>query len=161
VTTVVKQQSLDRRRAAFAYAVVSGLRQQEDKKLKEEYTTLAQNLPTMILQNGLGQTAAFLMSKAKGDDGCADGRLLDHLARWLFDETDKKKPEERRPFLRDVGATGTERLMAALLKAERHEWTRAQHEAVEVSTWLKRFAEALIPKLDSQSREKEGGSHGQ
>ncbi len=159
MTTETRRSSLDHRRAAFAYRVVSEAAQ--DKNVKEDYTGLAQNLPTMILQNGLGQAVAFLMSKAKGQEGSAHGRLLNHLARWLFQDVDDEKPEEKKhPFLSDIGAAGTERLMAALLKSKRPEWARAQHESVVFATWLKRFAEALIPKLDRQPKAEGRGSDG-
>ncbi len=149
--------ALDHRRAAFAYSVVATIRQEADKqqKLAEDYATQAQNLPIMILQNGLGQAVAFLMSKAKGDRTSPEGRLLEHLAKWLFDEADEEKTSERRrSFLTPrPGATGTERLMLSLLAADRHEWSRAQHEAVALGTWLKRFSEALMPRLEAHQKD--------
>jgi CRISPR-associated protein Cmr5 len=154
------QELLEQRRARFAHDAVAEIRKTE--KEKEDYATLAQDLPASILQNGLGQTVAFLMSKAEGKEKSSHGLLLRQLATWLIDKV------KGRGILPDPGNSTplTERLMDALLyeqggtRTTRSQWRRAEQEALELAIWLKRFAEALIekPKSTGEERDDEGAS---
>lgn len=142
---------LEQRRAKGAYAAVGDARNTLGSK-QHEYKTVAQNLPVMILQNGLGQTVAFMMSKAEGKEKSAHGMVLGKLAEWLID---------KRGILDNPGGKPTERLMCALLKVSRDRWLRAQEEALAFSVWLKRFAEALIAKPQSGEDAARRERHGQ
>lgn len=140
-----KRESLDQKRATFAYRKVSEIREREPA---QAYRGLAQNLAVRLLQNGLGQTVAFLMSKAEGKTDRAEAVLLDHLSRWLI--------EERKIAIEDKPVQGTERLMSWLngKNTGREQWARAQEEAIILGSWLKRFSEALIPKQNDRSEGK-------
>jgi CRISPR-associated protein Cmr5 len=130
--------SLDQQRAAFAYSAVAAIRDAQPQGPGSDYTGVVQNLPVAILQNGVGQTVAFLMSKAGKDAGARVA--MDHLATWLIDE--------RRMLSSPNPPADLDRLMQALLGSSRDGWAWAEHEAVAIATWLKRFAEALLPKQD-------------
>jgi CRISPR-associated protein Cmr5 len=129
--------SLDQKRAQYAYAQVAAVNEGA-AAIKAEYTGVVQNLPVAVLQNGLGQTVAFLMSKAKGNTNTAEGAAIEHLSTWLIDI--------RRILVPPNPPSGADRLMRALLGSSRDGWARAEDEALAIATWLKRFAEALMPK---------------
>lgn len=168
------QELLEHRRAGFAYDAVAHVRDHQtlNEKAKQEYATLVKDLSTSILQNGLGQTVAFLMSKAEGKEKSSHGVLLGQLATWLVcdekKEQDEKKEHKGRNILPNPGPStpSTERLMRALLYKQgdmcttRSQWRRAEQEALELAIWLKRFAEALIPKpvLAGEGGDEQGAS---
>lgn len=133
---VGQRELLDQQRAKFAYEAVSKFKGKEDAK---KYETLAKNLGAQVLQNGLGQTVAFLMSKAKGNPDSVHGALLGQVTAWLT-------TERKILALPAAGIRTTEQLMNVLLSASRNHWRRAENETVALATWLKRFAEALLSK---------------
>lgn len=116
---------LSQERAAYAL-----LRVQEAGK-DHEYARLCRNLPAMLLQNGLGQSLAFLRSRSgEGQSGArAAGKLYADLSGWLI--------HERRLY--DGGD-----LIGAVIDGDRKEYMVANEEALEFGGWLKRFADALI-----------------
>lgn len=109
---------LSQRRAAYALGRV-----QEAGK-DHEYARLCRDLPTMFLQNGLGQSLAFLRSKSD-----AAGSLYRDISGWLIQE-------------RRIYAGGD--LIEAVMEGNRNDYMAAQEEALELAGWLKRFADALI-----------------
>jgi len=128
-------QTIEQQRAAFARdCIVSAL---EENAVG--YTAVAQELPSRIQRSGIGQTVAFLMVKkarAKTPEKCPEGLVLRDLEQWLV---------QRRQVFR-CSADGS--LMDRLLAEPRRGWLRAEREGLEIAVWLKRFAEALMPKLD-------------
>ncbi len=110
---------LSQERAAYALGRV------RDVGGDAEYARLCRDLPVMLLQNGLGQSLAFLRSK----DGNAHKALYADISGWLIHE-------------RRIYAEGD--LIEAVMEGGRDEYIAAQEEALELSGWLKRFADALI-----------------
>jgi len=110
---------LSQERAAYALGRV------RDVGGDAEYARLCRDLPVMLLQNGLGQSLAFLRSK----DGNAHKALYADISGWLI--------HERRIY-------GEGDLSEAVMEGGRDEYIAAQEEALELSGWLKRFADALI-----------------
>lgn len=140
---------LEQKRASFAYKAVDDGRA-KSKRQQEEYATLVKNLAASILHNGLGQTVAFLMSKAEGQASSAHGLLLTQMATWLVRDNILSDP--------GIDIAATERLMQALLSNQttRQQWRQAEQEAVELAIWLKRFAEAFIPKVKPGKEDTDG-----
>lgn len=120
---------LSQERGAYALSRV-----QEAGK-DHEYARFCRNLPAMLLQNGLGQSLAFLRSKrGEGQSGAkAAGKLYADLSGWLMGE--------RRLY-------DGEDLIRAVMDGDRKEYMAANEEALEFSGWLKRFADALIGRED-------------
>lgn len=118
---------LSQERAAYALGRVRDVRGDE-----AEYAKLCRDLPVMLLQNGLGQSLAFLRSK----DGNAHKALYADISGWLI--------HERRIY------AGGDDLIEAVMEGGRDEYMQAHEEALELSGWLKRFADALIIGRDER-----------
>ena len=95
----------------------------------------------LVLTNGLGQTLAFLLSKAKRYDPSARRKpearahdlLYTHLSRWVLEQ------------LRVGVGQGQGDLLEWVLSTDSAGYRRATAEALAYLNWLKRFAEAKLP----------------
>lgn len=103
--------------AELAYPLVADIK---GKDLESKYRTLALNLPTMILQSGLMQTVGFLL--AKGAD--EHTKLYHHLTILLNDAN----------------------LHATVRQSDIIQYQRLTRNAIEASSWLKRYTQALLEK---------------
>lgn len=112
----------DQVRAERASASVMSLK----PEMVEEYLGELRDLPSTIVQNGIGPALAFL----KARNGPVRNALYDHLAAWLGETVYGEKGD----LLALVIAQPAARLM------------RAQEEALVYAAWLRRFAEARDPK---------------
>ena len=117
------QQSEEQRRAKAAW--------DEIRKVKEtgwagEYRALVRSAATDILTNGLGQTLAFLLSKAKGRGDVPHAALYAHLSKWF--------PEAQSDLLK------------WLVEKPSDVYRQTTVEAIAYLNWLKRFAEAELPE---------------
>jgi len=123
-------ETLEQRRAAAAMAFVK--RHETNEEQRAKLHTLLQKAPVLILQNGLGQTLAFLLAdaKGKGAERNAPGLLYDRLQQWLCREQ-AIYPEE-------------DGLMHQLINGDRRHYLRAQEEALALLGWMRKFAEAWL-----------------
>ncbi|MDI6809666.1 MAG: type III-B CRISPR module-associated protein Cmr5 [Candidatus Eisenbacteria bacterium] len=78
-------------------------------------------LPAMIMQNGLGQTVAFLKVKSKDSILCVLCKLLDI----------------------EIGDPIT-----AILRLDVQEYCKKQREAIECAAWMKEFGLAFRPPAE-------------
>lgn len=117
------------------------------QSLSAKYRTLALNFPSMILQSGLSQTIGFLLAKGslKKEHEPAENKhdkdeskktkvnehllLLRHLAQLLSDEQNKYDEKS---------------LHEKILKTNLAEYQLFTRKALEASTCLKRYTEALL-----------------
>lgn len=90
--------------------------------LEKEYRTLALNFPTMIMQAGLAQAIGFL--KAKGEKEHI--RLLEHISEIM-----KYK-----------------NLHEAVIKSDVVTYQLLTRQALDASSWLKRYTQALLSSGD-------------
>lgn len=124
--------------AELAYPLVVEI--SKDKSIQKEYRTQALNLPIMILQSGLAQTIGFLMAKNENHHI----KLLNHLVIVLgyaqkCDESDLEKMK-----------TNREKLHNDVLGADVIAYQRLTRNAIEASSWLKRYTQALLEKDKKQ-----------
>jgi len=123
----------EQERAKFAYERVQKRREEgggEKGDLAGKYRQLVVGLPAMIQQCGLGQTMAFLASKAKDQHAMA----LGDLEEWL-----------RRDY-----AKGEDGVLKALMDGDSRAYRMATSEALAYLQWLKRFAEAAIERPERE-----------
>lgn len=117
--------TMAQKRAEFALRKTSEAKQSTDR---EKLKSFSAGAPSMILQNGFGQTIAFWLAKDK-----AEHRALFHiLTEWL-------KQTDQRNF-------GTCRQPADYIQRlstmEQREYLQSQNEALALLEWVKRFANA-------------------
>lgn len=100
--------------------------------IKKELANFIVGAPTMILQNGFGQTMAFLLSKCKGKTDEKDKHFFTFttIARWS-ERVNKKVPSEKSDFFEAVSSL------------EQADYLRLQGEALKMLQWLKRYARAF------------------
>jgi len=130
------QQTLDQQRAKQAWDDVQSILNRDDD-FKKKYGSYARKVPMLVLTNGLGQTLAYLTSKAKFReakrkvDAQAHGELFKQLSDWTMNQVASK--------------AGTQDLLEWVLKSDSSAYRRATAEALAYLVWLKRFAEAGLP----------------
>jgi len=104
--------------------------------IKKELANFIVGAPTMILQNGFGQTMAFLLSKCKGQVDIKEKKKEKHLftfttiARWSERVNPQVSPEKSDFF-------------EAVSSLEQADYLRLQGEALKMLQWLKRYARAF------------------
>lgn len=120
------QKTVEQKRAASAFQDVTSIK---DEKFAKEYKNLAKSAPADIQTNGLGQTVAFWLAKAKEEHKA----LYAHLTKWLSDPNGN-------------GMTHGKGLQAWIIAPDTSgaDYRRATVEALAYLGWLKRFAEAEI-----------------
>ena len=108
--------------AQAAYPMVVEI-QNSAGTLETNYRSVALNFPTMIMQSGLAQAIGFLMAKNKEEHQ----KLLSHLAELL-------------------GFKSSEELHQEVLKSELKQYQLLTRQALDASSWLKRYTQALLKK---------------
>ena len=119
--------TLEQERAKHAWKCVQKVKNQA---YASAYRTIAVKAPSLILTNGLGQTLAFLKAKGKNDPANEHEILYQHIEEWLK---------------RQLGIN--KNLLDWLVNnATSQQYRLATMEALALLQWLKRFAEAELPK---------------
>ena len=136
----------DQERAAF---VLAAIEQTYPHGIPKEHANYFAGLPSMILENGLGQTMVFLLSKGRTERRDNKYRFsYTILRKYLFPNPNFN--EEDTP-LHDVA------MLENLNNKPMQEYFEAQREAIALATWLKRYARALeIPSPSTNSNDKKG-----
>ena len=113
MTTV--NQTRDQKLATYAARCIAHV-----KGKQSDFKSQARNLPGLIMTNGLGQALAFI--KAKGQD-----QLYGFISGWVSDKVYNKQDGD---------------LLDLIINNNSLQYRRAMQEAMALSAWLKRFAEA-------------------
>lgn len=116
----------EQQRAAYALSMINT---QFNGHVDEETANFIVGTPTMILTNGLGQSLAFLVSKNESEK---HRKAFQILCGWLRQEV---------PAL--SRAAGDMQFLNAFAALEQDAYLHAQHEALAVLAWLKRYARAF------------------
>jgi len=119
-----RQRSLEQERAKAAWERVAAVKGQS---YAGKYGQLARSAPADIQANGLGQTLAFW--KAKGENH--HRALLEHVSEWVKGQ---------------IGFSDGDLLQWVVTTANTDGYRRATAEAIAFLIWLKRFAEAELPR---------------
>lgn len=124
-------ENIEHERAKEAWACVDYVNSEESDKFKKEYRSIVMKSPTMIITNGLGQTLAFLKSKGKNDESKPEEKLCKDIERWL----DKR-----------VQWTAEGGLMERVISLPNDKFRYATAETLSFLSWMKRFADAVLPR---------------
>lgn len=123
--------SKEQKRSKFALDQIQNILN-DGGRVPEEVANFIVGAPTMILQNGFGQTMAYLLSKCKG--------MVD--------------PKEKHYFTFKVIAGWCERennqisinpsvFFDKVSQLNQHEYLHLQEEALKMLHWLKRYAKSF------------------
>lgn len=129
-------QKIEQKRAAEAWSCVQYVNEEIDKlKFKKEYRSTVLKLPSLILTNGLGQTLAFLKAKGKDNESNAEEKVYLDLQGWLT-----------KPDVINWGRATQGELIERIMKINSDKYRLVTSEALAFVNWLKRFADAVLPK---------------
>ena len=139
--------TLGQQRATFALQALKAKLGKDVGKmdLHKEFPPLAAGLPAMILQNGFGQTLAFLLAKAgdekdKKKDKKNDKHYVAYsiIRDWLAQNSYLDKGDDY-----DV--------IRQISNMDQIDFLQAQRETLAMLEWLKRFANAALFKGGSDA----------
>ena len=126
-----KEISLNRRIAQFAFEKVNEV----DERSGNDYKSYAKSLPSMILNNGLGNALAFEYSK--GEKGNAHEILLGHII-------DFSRSHE---FLNiNVNEDDKKAFLDNILKVDNQMYQYYTEQILLFLQWVRRFAEGKFVK---------------
>lgn len=144
--------TLEQKRANDALACINNVQAVAKQPFKSElgsrYRSYVERLPAYIVMNGLGQAVATLMARKNGSgaDAEAYGLLLDHLQNWLC------RKEQAAPYA-GAGSRGDTSLIRAIATSDQDVYVRAHAEALAYLVWLKKFAQAFLPRSKESSHD--------
>ena len=125
---------IEHERAKEAWACIEYVNEKiEDQNFKKEYRSIVMKLPTLIITNGLGQTLAFLKSKGKGNDDKPEEKIYQDIDGWLSKNNNIKWNTKGELIERVTSLPG-----------DRYRQVTA--ETLAFLSWMKRFADAVLPK---------------
>jgi CRISPR-associated protein Cmr5 len=96
--------------------------------LREDFKPFSAGLPAMILQNGFGQTLAFL--QAKGKDKHKQGFSI--IKSWLVERNIVNDAQQDVAILQQISSM------------DQKKYLHAQKETLAMLEWLKRYANAEL-----------------
>jgi CRISPR-associated protein Cmr5 len=115
--------TLGQQRAAYCLEMLKNLVCSRD-----EFKPLSAGLPSMILQNGFGQTLAFLLAKGKDKHQAA----FEIIALWLVNRKLICHSNQQVDILHQIS------------KMNQAQYLQAQRETLAMLEWLKRYANAAL-----------------
>lgn len=114
------------KRAEYALREVLEAKSKVGDKLKP----FSAGVPSMILQNGLGQTFAFWLAKGKAEHHA----MYDILTKWL------KKTDDK-----NFGSCNSRPdFMLKLTQISQQDYLKNQNETMALLEWVKRFSNAEL-----------------
>lgn len=125
-------QPLDLQRAQHALLAIEAIKD-KDHGL---YRSYVRALPATILQNGLGQALATLLSSAGGDPKNPHRWLHDHIQAWLCRDH------------ADAPYRGKDKLIQAIVDGSEADYLHAHADALAYLVWLKKFAVAFLKESE-------------
>ncbi len=132
------EQTLEQRVAKYALDVIEKHRHAGASDVARRYATLVRSVPSMVMQNGLGQTLAYLLADAEGKPDKPSKQLYQELQEWLLGNPSEERPQR-------VYRTGDD-LITALMDGSRYDYQRAQEAVLALLGWMRKFADAYLPK---------------
>ncbi len=131
--------TLAQKRAGFALDRVVKAVGKKSLQEKKDFKSVTSGAPSMILQNGLGQSLAFWLNKGTSDGKIKEDSkyivLFDIVKDWLtFRDGDINN--------KFASAKGRRELIMELSTMTQMDYLEAQNETLALLEWVKRFAAA-------------------
>ncbi|GBE12356.1 CRISPR system Cmr subunit Cmr5 [bacterium BMS3Abin13] len=115
--------TLGQQRAKFCLEQLEKL----DDKIRPDFKPLSAGLPAMILQNGFGQSLAFLLAKGR-EKHLAAFRII---TAWLIER-------------KIIAADRQSEILKQISNMPQEKYLQAQKETLAMLEWLKRYANAAL-----------------
>ena len=129
-------QMLQQRRAKHALQSVQNIGDSFDPDTGDEYKRWADKLASIIVNAGLGQACALLLSKGN-DKSAGTFQMYSHLQQWLTSSA------YRSPYRDD------DDLIEAIVSHDQESYLHAQAEALAWLEWTKKFANAFLSEAEA------------
>lgn len=124
--------SKEQKRSDYALQQLNPFMNGTGRGVDKDLATFIVGTPTMILQNGFGQTMAFLLAKCEGKEDSTNKHyfIFKAIAGWshIINST---VPESAQNFFQVVS------------NLEQQKYLTLQEEALKMLQWLKRYAKAF------------------
>lgn len=127
--------TLEQGRAEFAYK-----KAEEGKSIGKDYKQHVKKIPMLIKTNGLGNTFAFVASKAKWKDEKGNEKLNSYALIYRQTYEWLKKDNKLGIFNQQQ----KEDLVAKIVNLESPQYRALTNEVLAFFNWLRRFADGLI-----------------
>ncbi len=134
--------TVDHERAQVALESVQRIVKKPE--VAKKFRSYAESLPAIIVRNGLGQALAMEAASGKvgtnatKTDEIAHKELYTMLSNWLL----------RKLFQRQ-GAIRPMQVIEEIIKCDQTTYMHAQEEALQFMQWVKRFANAMIERVQN------------
>ncbi|MBE3584337.1 MAG: type III-B CRISPR module-associated protein Cmr5 [Limnochordaceae bacterium] len=126
------------RQQEWAQRAYEAVQRRQRSGAGSEYATICKGFAALIHHSGLCQALAFAEAKSGGAGGRSEmGQYLDDLARVLGQER--------------------QQLITSSRSADVLAYQRLSRDALLAATWLKRYAEALLDKVNDDENSSNGG----
>ncbi len=146
----VRRRTIEQKRAEHAANAVSSVGEDQT----EAYAKFVRKVPSMLTTQGLGQTVAYLRSKAgDAENRTDDGFVLKHLREWMTSEAC--------PIVWDSSSCDdcenpNQAFQCLIAHSDNATYYRALGEAIAYVGWLKRLSQAH--DLEVKATAKQSGS---
>lgn len=129
MNTLVEKETL-RWREIAGIALTAIQKAKKDNFLKKEDVGFLKGLPSMIIQNGLGQTLAFMNTKKDKTKPDIHGIVLNSFAMLFL----KKE--------------NISELFPAIIGVSVEEYVQMQSDGIELAGWLKKFSVGFLEEKE-------------
>lgn len=130
-TKVEKKPTMAIRSKKYAELAYPLVKKVKGTDTEAKYRTLALTFPTMIMQSGLAQAIGFLRAKATATKKPENEHfhiLLNHLIQLVAEKKDVESFQKK------------------ILESTITDYQKLTRDAIEASSWLKRYTQALLDK---------------
>ncbi|MFQ3620260.1 MAG: type III-B CRISPR module-associated protein Cmr5 [Spirochaetales bacterium] len=143
--------SLSQKRADFTLEKVKSYLNTISQKDSKEFKSFVAGIPAMILQNGLGLTLAFLLSKQETGKKTKHKEAFDEIKEWLTLKSDLTRPIfNSNTSLKNYTEAD---FLKFLNNLDQKDYRIVQQEVLSLLEWIKRYAAAFV--LEEETNETE------
>jgi len=129
---------LEKGRAKFAYICVKNFVDTNDEEKNKKYRGYVRNISSMILNNGLGSTLAFMFSKKFKKEGKVYNAIAQNIYDWIAKDENKYLLELDN---KDNAEDKLEELMNKVINLNSSTYQMLNNEILAFLVWLKRLME--------------------